>query len=117
MAKKKKKTSDAIEILHRHYLDGNPEMLKLLEEERLNASVAEEVYRLRTDASLTQRELAKIVGTQASVICRLEDANYGGRTLSMLHRIAIALNNRVVVSFMPIVSTGIVRQRPKSRGN
>lgn len=37
---------------------------------------------------LSQRELAKLVGTTASVICRLEDADYDGHSLSMLIRIA-----------------------------
>ena len=40
---------------------------------------------------ITQRQLAKKVGTTASVICRLEDADYQGHSLAMLRRIAAAL--------------------------
>jgi hypothetical protein len=33
---------------------------------------------LRTAAGLTQFQLAKLIGTTASVVCRLEDADYEG---------------------------------------
>lgn len=55
---------------------------------------------LRTRARLTQRQLAKRVGTTASVICRLEDADYEGHSLAMLRRIAAALNKRVEIRFV-----------------
>ena len=45
---------------------------------------------MREDAGLTQAELAKKVGTTQSAIARLEDAEYGGHSLTMLERIATA---------------------------
>jgi ribosome-binding protein aMBF1 (putative translation factor) len=48
------------------------------------------VREMREDASMTQTELAKKVGTTQSVIARLEDAEYTGHSLSMLERIASA---------------------------
>jgi hypothetical protein len=36
------------------------------------------------------------------VICRLEDADYEGHSLSMMKRIAEALNKRVEIRFVPI---------------
>ena len=48
------------------------------------------VREMREDASLTQTELAKKVGTTQSVIARLEDAEYTGHSLTMLERIATA---------------------------
>ena len=41
-----------------------------------DTEVASLVYNLRQKAGLTQRALAKKVGTTASVICRLEDADH-----------------------------------------
>jgi transcriptional regulator with XRE-family HTH domain len=76
-------------------------MLALLEEERANAEIARKIYELRTKAGLSQRALAKLVGTTASVICRLEDADYEGHSFSMLRRIASALNRRVEIRFVP----------------
>ncbi len=101
MAKKKKKTADAVEIIHRRYYEGKPERLASLEKERVNAKVAHAIYDLRTRANLNQRQLAQLVGTTASVICRLEDADYEGHSLTMLQRIAAALNNRLEISFVP----------------
>ena len=48
------------------------------------------VREMREDAGLTQTELARKVGTTQSVIARLEDAEYAGRSLTMLERIATA---------------------------
>lgn len=99
---KPKKTSDAVEILHRRYYEGKPERLAGLEEARASAQMARTVYELRTKAGLTQRQLAKLVGTTASVICRLEDDDYEGHSLAMLQRIAAALNKRVEIRFVPL---------------
>ena len=102
MPKKRKPTTDAVEILHRRYFEGKPEMLAALEEAKTNDEVARKIYELRTKAGLSQRQLAKLVGTTASVICMLEDADYEGHSLSMLRRIAAALDKRVEIRFMPI---------------
>lgn len=101
-AKKRQPTTDAVEILHRRYFEGKPEMLALLEEERANAEIARKIYELRTKAGLSQRQLAKLVGTSASAICRLEDADYEGHSLAMLRRIAAALNRQVEIRFVPL---------------
>lgn len=53
------------------------------------------IFDARNKAGLTQKDLAKLVGTTQSVIARLEDADYEGHSLSMLSRIAAALNKRV----------------------
>jgi DNA-binding XRE family transcriptional regulator len=100
MARKRKPTTDAVEILHRRYFEGKPEMMATLEEERANAEIARKIYNLRTRACLTQQELATLVGTTASVVCRLEDADYEGHSLSMLRRIAAALDRRVEIRFV-----------------
>jgi DNA-binding XRE family transcriptional regulator len=97
---KKSATTDAAEILHRRYYEGRPERLAALEEARANDSVARKIVALRVKAGLTQRQLAKLVGTTASVICRLENADYEGHSLAMLNRIAAALNQRVEIRFV-----------------
>src|SRR5437879_13889227 len=102
MRKKRKPTTDAAEILHRRYFEGKPEMLAALEEARANDEVARKIYELRAQAKLSQRQLAKLVGTTASVICLLEDADYEGHSFSMLRRIAAALHPRAAVRFGPL---------------
>ena len=55
------------------------------------------VRRLREEAGLTQSELADRVGTTQSVISRLESDDYEGHSLSMLYRVAAALDRRIDV--------------------
>ena len=97
--KMQKRTSDALVIIDK--LTGNsPEMAELLEQERANLDIARKIYELRTEAKLSQAELAKKVGTTQSVISRLEDADYDGHSLAMLRRIASALEKRVEIRFV-----------------
>ena len=102
MPGKRPPTSDAIDIMHKRYYEGKPERIAALEEARANDEVARKILQLRNQAGLSQRELARLVGTTASVICRLEDADYEGHSLSMLRRIAAALDRRVEIRFVPI---------------
>ena len=95
-----RKTTDAVEILHRRYVKGDPRREVALQAERVNAEVAAIVHDRRTEAGLTQEELAELVGTTQSVISRLEDADYEGHSLSMLQRIATALRMRLKVSLV-----------------
>jgi predicted transcriptional regulator len=88
------KTKDASKIIER--MVGNDKQLRdLIAAETVNARVAQMIYDARNKAGLTQKQLAKLVGTTQSVIARLEDADYEGHSLNMLNRIAAALNKRV----------------------
>ena len=87
--------------IYDRYIGNDPKQQAVFEEHQANAEIAQQVYDLRTKAGLTQRGLAKQVGTTASVICRLEDADDDGHSLSMLRRIAAALNKRVEIRFLP----------------
>ena len=95
--KGRQQTSDVVEILHRRYVGDDPKRQAAIEEARVHAQVARTIYDLRTEAGLTQQELAELVGTKQSVISRLENEDYDGHSLSMLNRIARALNRRMTV--------------------
>jgi transcriptional regulator with XRE-family HTH domain len=98
--KKTKGSTDAVGLLYRRHIEGKPEIESILDEERGKAEVARLVYEARTQAGLTQKELADRIGTTPSVISRLEDADYGGHSLSMLRRIAAAVGQRVQIRFV-----------------
>ena len=100
--RKRRPVSDAVEILHRRYVAGSREREAGLEEARLNAGIAQQIFELRSKAGLTQQQLAELVGTSHSVISRLEDADYEGHSLSMLQRISQALSYRLQVRFVPL---------------
>jgi DNA-binding XRE family transcriptional regulator len=100
-----KKTTDALAIMDKEFIQGKPEMESLLEDARDAARVAQKLCQMRERAGLSQRELAKLVGTTASVICRLESADYDGHSLRLLRRIAEVLGYRVDVSFKRVPAT------------
>src|SRR4030065_1124525 len=98
---KKKTTKDAVKVLHNRYIKGNEKRLESLQRQRENLNIAELIYNLRTQAGLSQRQLANLVGTTQSVISRLEDADYNGHSLAMLRKIASPLQQKVQAQFIP----------------
>jgi ribosome-binding protein aMBF1 (putative translation factor) len=98
---KTRKTSDAVRILD-GMIGEDSHLQQLASEAMVNAEVAQLIYDVRSKAKLTQKQLAELVGTTQSVIARLEDADYQGHSLSMLQRIAAAVNKRLEVRFVSI---------------
>jgi ribosome-binding protein aMBF1 (putative translation factor) len=95
----KKTTADALKILA-HIAGNDPKRQQMFEEEVANREVAQKIYLLRQHGGLSQAELARRVGTTQSVISRLEDADYEGHSLTMLNRIAAAVERRVEIRFV-----------------
>ena len=79
----------ALEMIRRD-VGHDPDFERMVEEEKLNAHIARLIYDARSAASLTQKQLADLVGTSQPNIARLEDADYEGHSLTMLRRIAEA---------------------------
>jgi predicted XRE-type DNA-binding protein len=93
--------SPGLQALHDRYIGDDPERIASFERAVADANIAMSIYQLRTEAGLSQRELAALVGTTASVICRLEDSDYEGHSMAMLRRVAAAVGKRVEVRFVP----------------
>jgi ribosome-binding protein aMBF1 (putative translation factor) len=116
MALKRQFYSGALQYIYDRYIGNDPEQVAAFEQDLISVEVAKRIYELRTKAGLTQRELAKKVGTTASVICRLEDADYEGHSLSMMKQIAAALDKRVEIRFVairkpaPAINSGVKRK-------
>lgn len=62
-------------------------------------AVGQLIYDLRTEAGLSQRELAERMGTTQSVISRLEEGGGARNRIDTLARVATALDRHLVVSF------------------
>ena len=90
------KTTDALEIIEKMNRT-DPEIQEMVAEASINAQVAQLTYEARIKAGLTQQQLADLVGTKQSAIARLEDADYEGHSLSMLQKIARALNQKLEI--------------------
>lgn len=63
--------------------------------------VALQIAALREKAGLSQRALARKLKTSQQQVSRLESPSYEGHSLSMLRRVAHALNAEVKVVFEP----------------
>lgn len=94
------KTTDALKILDRITGD-DADLRELIQQETVNVHVARLIYDVRTQAGLTQEQLAERIGTKQPVVARLEDADYEGHSLTMLQRIAEALNLALDIRFVP----------------
>ena len=94
------KTTDAATILRKR-LGDDQELRQMISQEKVNVKVARMIYDARNSRGLTQKELADLVGTKQQVIARLEDADYEGHSLTMLQRIAEALDRRLEIAMLP----------------
>jgi DNA-binding XRE family transcriptional regulator len=62
--------------------------------------LALELAALRKESGLSQKELAKRVGTTQQQISRLESPSYEGHSLSMLRRVAEALGATIHIELL-----------------
>jgi ribosome-binding protein aMBF1 (putative translation factor) len=95
--KEDREESGAGSVLRGRYVRGDEARAAAVSRERANAEIAEQIYTLRVAAGMSQAQLAARIGTQQSVISRLEDADYEGHSVAMLRRIAAALGRRLEV--------------------
>ncbi|MDZ4876677.1 MAG: hypothetical protein CLLPBCKN_006112 [Chroococcidiopsis cubana SAG 39.79] len=89
-------TTDALKIIEKINRT-DPQLQEMIAEASINAHVAQLIYEARIKAGLTQQRLADLIGTKKSAIARLEDADYEGYSLSMLQKIARALNQKLEI--------------------
>ncbi|MCC6572929.1 MAG: helix-turn-helix transcriptional regulator [Planctomycetes bacterium] len=77
--------------------------------------VSLQIAALRNKAGLSQKQLAKLLKTSQQQVSRLESPGYEGHSLSMLRRVAKALNARVHLTFEPAVDAARkIRKRAKA---
>lgn len=101
MNRKRKKTSDAVTILRNRYIKGDKGRLAEIEAERARINIAEQIYALRQERKLTQKELADMMGTTQSVISRFENTDYENERVETLQKLASALDCQLEVKFIP----------------
>lgn len=96
-----RKNSDAIKIIEKMN-NGDSEIQEMIVIASINATVAQLIYEARIKEGLTQKQLADLIGTKQPVIEQLEDADYEEHSLSMLKKIADALNQKVEIVLTPL---------------
>lgn len=102
--------TDGLAALHRRYVEGDPQMERLVEEAREELCLADRIHTMRKERGISQEALAKQIGTSRTAIGRLEDPSYHSHSLTTLRRVARALGHRVQVDFVPIAG-----ERPRAR--
>jgi len=95
----KRPTTLAREILHRRLYRARPDRLEQLDQTRREMALGMKIRQVREDAGLTQQQLARMIGAQPSAISRIEDADYDGHSVSLLERVAEALDLRLIIDF------------------
>ena len=98
--KKRKHKPDLVEYLKKRYIK-TAKQRAAYEKARKDSEIAAQIYQLRKQAGLSQKQLAKLIGTKQPVISRLEEADYKGHSLEMLRKIAVALHCKVKVEIIP----------------
>lgn len=76
----------------------DPEVKKEYDRLGPEFAIISQLIELRAKKHLTQKALAKKLGTKQSAIARLESGN-GNPTLEFLQKTAKALNKKLVISF------------------
>jgi DNA-binding XRE family transcriptional regulator len=74
----------------------NEEVKNELKMNEAEYKIIEEIIMARKEKNLTQRDLAKLIGTKQSNISRLESGNYNP-SLDLLNRIALAVGKELEV--------------------
>ena len=92
--------------LIKEQLDTDPEFADYYQKELLINAIAKMVHKLRSEAGLTQAELAQRANTTQPVIARLESgADTRMPSLTLLAKVATASNARLNINFEIIRSS------------
>jgi ribosome-binding protein aMBF1 (putative translation factor) len=113
-ATKRKFQSVAVQELYDELIGDDAAAQEEFEAGLISVEAAQLIHDMRTKAGLSQRALARKVGTSASAINRLESADYEGHTIAMVRRIATALSRSLELRAIP-VKTAPRRARTASK--
>lgn len=86
---------------HKAELMKNPKFRKALEELQPEFDLMEKMIIAREKAGISQKELARRIGTKQSAIARLEGGGFNKATIETLRKIADALNFRLAIKLQP----------------
>jgi transcriptional regulator with XRE-family HTH domain len=92
-------TKNIAEVI-RQKLASDYDLAAAVEAERFKLNIGAEIYQARTQAGLTQKQLADLVNMHQSAVARIEDADYDGHSLKTLERIATALGKVIEINFI-----------------
>ncbi len=98
MKKKKRKTTDALEIMDAVFGSKDPHWKERVKAARERQVLGDLIREARERQKITQTELARRAHTTQSAISRLEDADYETMKLDTLQKIAQALGLTLTIA-------------------
>ena len=90
-------------------IKNNPALKAEIEDAQLSIDISMQLYTLRKELGITQKELALITDLQQSNIARLERPGYQGYTLKVLSKVVRALGARLNIEIIKNTSTSSAR--------
>jgi DNA-binding XRE family transcriptional regulator len=78
----------------------DPEFKAHYQEERQALKLAMKIAKLREKKGLSQKQMAKLMGTSQQAVSRIESGEYEGFTLKTLEKIAEATGTKVKIEFV-----------------
>lgn len=105
--------SGALKYLYEKYIKDDPERMASVEEEMVNAEVAQRLYDFRTELGLTVEEFAARADVAPSTISDLEECDYDGDSLEMFAKIAAAFGKIVSLEWKGPESSNASENTPK----
>lgn len=95
------KAFDKLEATIKQAAESNEKLRFEYERESLNLRLAALVYKLRTDAGMTQSDLAKKVGIPQSFIARLENPDASKKpTIDTLAKVAQVFDKQIMIEIV-----------------
>ncbi|WP_227763702.1 helix-turn-helix domain-containing protein [Zhaonella formicivorans] len=83
----------------------DPEFKQAWEETELEFNIAKAIIQRRKELGLSQKDIAEKLNTKQSAISRIESGQ--NLTISMLHKLAKALNMEVELKLVPTVKNAL----------
>ena len=98
----------------RNLILGNNSLAEEIQDAKLLNGIALNLYKLRTDSGLTQKQLAEKLGVKQSNISRWEQVGYQGYKVKILNRIVRALGGSLNISINSPIMLSFVMSMTKS---
>lgn len=76
----------------------NPKVKKEYDDLEISYNIKKQIIKLRQEKGLSQKELAKLIGTRQSAISRLESEN-SNPSIRFLNKVAKALDKNLEIKF------------------
>lgn len=89
----------------REILKSKPELVDEVSDAQIFSEIAHQLYTLRKQSGITQKELAEKIDLKQSNISRWEKAGYQGYKIKVLSKLARTLGGKLEVSLIPKQNT------------